>query len=108
MIDEANIGVTATAANSAKITVSLNRPATGIVQVTVAVGGGSATVGTDYKLVTTKTITFAAGQWQKVVAIPILPDRTVEVNETVLVTLSSAGGATAARPVGTVTIRNDD
>ena len=108
VIDEANVGVTATAANSAKITVSLNRPATGIVQVTVAVGGGSATVGTDYKLVTTKTITFAAGQWQRVVAIPILPDRTVEVNETVLVTLSSASGATVARPVGTVTIRNDD
>ena len=68
-----------------------------------------ATAGTDFKAVKTKVLTFKAGQWQKAVAIPVLPDVAVETDETISVTLTNAdSGLVIGRSVGTVTILNDD
>ncbi|MGH3372409.1 MAG: Calx-beta domain-containing protein, partial [Nocardioidaceae bacterium] len=78
-------------------------PVTGFVRVTrtggaasgitvdLATSDGTARAGSDYTSIT-QTLTFAAGETVKDVAITILPDTLVEGNETVGVTLSNPGG----------------
>jgi hypothetical protein len=106
---EGNQGKTATAANGAKVWVSLSEPAISTVTVQVTVTGVTATAGSDFIKAFTKTLTFKAGQWQKAVAIPVKPDLVSEPDETVTVTLSNTtGGLVVGRSVGTVTILNDD
>ena len=54
------------------------------------------------------TLTFAAGQTTKQIAVPVIGDTTPESNETFSVTLSNPTGATLARAQATGTIVNDD
>jgi|GEM_PF-2645670 len=70
---------------------------------------GSATSGADFTA-TSGTLTFAAGETQKSIIIPIINDSLVENDETFTVTLSvPGGGATLGTPVTqTVTIQSDD
>ncbi|MCA0302386.1 MAG: cellulase family glycosylhydrolase [Proteobacteria bacterium] len=88
-------------------TVGLSQAASGPVTVGYATGGGSATSGTDF-LATSGTLTFAAGQTSKTIAVAIVGDTAVEANETFTVTLGSASGATVADGQATGTIVNND
>ena len=70
--------------------------------------GGTATSGTDYTALTGGTLTFAAGATSRTFAVSVTGDTTDEVDETVVVTLSSPTNATIATATGTGTITDDD
>ena len=113
---EGNTGVKATTTNNAKVWVTLSEPATGPVTVKVTVTPTGATANTDFKygsvtsvFPVTKTITFAAGQWQKPVVIGVFPDTVAEGDETVSVTISDpTGGPVLGRSTATLRIMDDD
>ena len=77
--------------------------------VDVATGGGTATTGTDYTAVST-TLNFSiGGALSQTVAVPVLGDTLIELNETFNVTLSNpSNGTTLADAIGIGTITNDD
>ena len=100
-------------------TVTLLPASTG--QVTVEwsdAGGGTATPETDYAQIAGGTLTFAAGETSKTIAVEVRGDRAVEPDETVLVRIDSpvpsgtpirnAAGAIATFAVGTGTIATDE
>ncbi|MDE1569445.1 Calx-beta domain-containing protein [Aquabacter sp. P-9] len=87
--------------------VSLSQAATSAVTVSFATADGTAVAGSDY-VAQTGTLTFAAGETQKVIQVAALGDGTVEPDETFKVTLSSAKGATIAQASATGSITNDD
>ncbi|KAA1421813.1 hypothetical protein F0U44_05965 [Nocardioides humilatus] len=76
--------------------------------VDVATANGSATAGTDYAVLATTTVAFAAGQATRTVSLPITGDTAVEADETFALNLTNPVGATVADPSGTGTISNDD
>ncbi len=88
-------------------TVSLSRAATGVVTVTHATQAGTATAGSDF-LAGSGTLSFAAGETSKTIAVTITGDMAVEADETLTLQLGSASGATIADGTGTGTILNDD
>ena len=95
--------------NNAKVTVSLSKPATSTLTVTLSLSDGSAVNKTDYVRFNPKTITFNAGQWQKTVAIQTKNNVHTESDKTINVALSSpSAGLTVGRANGVVTILNDD
>lgn len=73
-------------------------------------GGGSATPATDYTPITTTTLTWADGDSAgKTITVSAIADAMVEPDETVMLALSNATGATLGTPTSaTVTILNDD
>ena len=71
-------------------------------------GTGTATSGTDYTAITGGSLTFAAGTTSQTFDVSVTGDTTNEPDETVVVTLSNASGATIATGTGTGTIANDD
>ena len=80
-------------------------------EVTVAyadAGSGTATSGTDYTALAGGTLTFAAGETSKTIAVTVAGDATDEADETVAVTLSGPTNATLATATGTGTITDDD
>lgn len=81
----------------------------GSATVNYATSNGTATAGSDYTT-TSGTLTFAVGELVKTFSIPIINDTTIEPSETILVTLSSAGGNTTLGTLatGAVTILDDD
>ena len=100
-------------------TVTLSPASTG--QVTVEwsdAGGGTATPETDYAQIAGGTLTFAAGETSKTIAVEVRGDRAVEPDETVRVRIDSpvpsgtpirnAAGAIATFAVGTGTIATDE
>jgi len=101
-VSEGNSGTT-----TARFTIALSAAATGPVTVTYETANGTATAGSDY---TTKTgtLTFAAGETSKTIDVLVTGDTTVESDETYLVRLTSATGATITTAQATGTIRNDD
>jgi glucose/arabinose dehydrogenase/ribosomal protein L35AE/L33A len=94
---------------TATITVARAGGSEGSVTVNYATSNGTATAGSDYTTAT-GTLTFAAGEISKSFTIPIINDTLVEGNETITITLSSAGGgATLGSPAtATLTIVSDD
>jgi aryl-phospho-beta-D-glucosidase BglC (GH1 family) len=88
-------------------TVSLSRAATGVVTVTHATQAGTATAGSDF-LAGSGTLSFAAGETSKTIAVTILGDTAVEADESLTLRLGTASGATIADGTGTGTILNDD
>ena len=92
---------------NATFTVTLSPAASGTVTVNYATANGTATAGTDYTA-TSGTLTFAAGQTSKTVAVPVLGDTAIEADETLTFNLSSASGAAVSRATATATITNDD
>ena len=70
--------------------------------------GGTATSGTDYTAITGGSLTFPTGTTRREITVSVTGDTTEEPNETVVVTLSNASGATIATGTGTGTIVNDD
>src|SRR5439155_7836152 len=88
-----------------KVTLS---PASGrTVTVDYATADGTAVAGNDY-LSTSGTLTFAPGETSKAIVVTIVGDTIKERNETFVVKLSRAVGATISRAQGQCTIKNDD
>ena len=81
--------------------VTLDRESTGEVTVAYATADGTATAGSDYTA-TSGTLTFAPGETEKTVSVPVLADDHDEGSETLTLRLSNAQGATSrtARPRG--------
>ncbi len=77
-----------------------------------AISGGTATSGTDYTALTAATLTFAAGETTKTVTVSVTGDTLDEADETVILRLSSASGATLTGGESTLdatgTITDDD
>jgi uncharacterized repeat protein (TIGR03803 family) len=99
------------ASKSLSVTVRRTGSATGTATVDYAVTGGSATDGIDYALLPAPgTLTFAAGQATKTIAIAITSDTVSEGNETVDLALSNAtGGVQVGTPGTTIaTIKDND
>ena len=95
-------------------TVTLNAAVAGDVSLAYSVSSDTAVAGVDYSPVADGTLTFGptAGSQTRTIAVPIIGDRTVELDETLFVTLSgltdSGEGVTIADGVGVGTISNDD
>ena len=90
-------------------TVTLDKAGTRQVTLDWAEGtGGTATSGTDYAAITGGTLTFAAGTTSQTFDVSVTGDTTDEADETVVVTLSNASGATISTGTGTGTITDDD
>ena len=87
--------------------VTLSRPASGPVTVDYATADGTATAGEDYTAAA-GTLTFAAGETGKSVAVAILDDAIDEGRETFTLTLSGAVGAAILDGEATGSIDNDD
>ena len=86
--------------------VTLDRSSTGTVTVEYATSDGTATAGSDYTA-TSGTLTFAPGETEKTVSVPILADDHDEGSETLTLRLSNAQGARIADGEATGTITND-
>ncbi len=96
---------------STNLTFTVTLSAASAQQVTVAWAegtGGTATSGTDYTAITGGTLTFPVGTTSQTFTVAVTGDATVEVDETVVVTLSSPTNATISTATGTGTITNDD
>ena len=91
----------------AVLTVSLSSSSANTVTVSYATADGTATSGSDY-VSASGTLTFAPGVTSQPVSVGIVGDTVFESDETVLVNLSSASGATLAKSQGSITIVNDD
>ena len=92
----------------AQIAVALSTAQGSAVTVDFEVTGGTATSGVDYSLAA-GTLTFAAGETVKIIPNTIADDIVLEPNETIVLTLSSAVGATLnANTAHTYTIIDDD
>ena len=92
-------------------TVSLDAPApAGGATVDYATSNGTASGGSDYVAITTTTLTFAAGETSKTVDVTLIGDETVEIDETLNLTLSNPTGTSViiGDATGTGTITNDD
>ena len=73
-----------------------------------ATADGTATAPDDYTTRTTTALPFAAGEGAKTITVLVNGDATVEADETFLVNLSNASGATISDNQGVGTITNDD
>jgi len=91
----------------AEVVLRLTEPATADVSVDFATAGGTAWAGSDFRNVA-GTVSFAAGEVEKVVRIPILGDTAVENSESFSLLLSNAKGIRVLDGRATVTIANDD
>ena len=87
--------------------VSLSREAHASVTVDYTTAAGSATAGEDYTR-RSGTLSFAAGETEKTVAVPVLDDAIDEGEETFTLRLSDATGAVIADGTATGTIENSD
>ena len=80
---------------------------TGAFSVNFATGDGTATAGSDYAA-TSGTLSFGDNETARTISVTINGDTTVEPNETFVVDLSGAVGATVGDGQGIGTITNDD
>ena len=87
--------------------VTLSRAPAGTVTVNYATSDGTATAGSDYTA-TSGTLTFAAGETEKMVSVPVFDDAHDEGSETLTLTLSNPSGAYLADGSATGTITNSD
>ncbi|MCX6049045.1 MAG: PKD domain-containing protein [Chloroflexi bacterium] len=96
------------ASGTATITVTLNQASSSTITVNYATSNDAATAGSDYTAIN-GTLTFAAGEVSKTLAVPILEDSLDENNETINLTLSGASNAVLDAPaVAVLTITDND
>ncbi|MBM1558800.1 cadherin-like domain-containing protein, partial [Sulfitobacter mediterraneus] len=95
-----------TGSREAVFELSLSRPAAADFEVTFATADGTALAGEDYQA-TTGTLTFAAGQTQASVSVPVFGDTDIEPSEGFTLTVT-APEAVAAVSGGTGEIASDD
>ena len=99
---EGNSGTT-----TASFPVRLSRASAKTVTVRYATADGTATAPGDYTA-TSGTLTFAAGDTSKTIAVSVQGDSVVEPDETFTLTLSNAANARLSTATATGTITNDD
>ena len=87
--------------------VTLSRAPSSTVTVDYATSDGTAAAGSDYTA-TSGSLTFAAGETEKTVSVPVLDDAHDEGSETLTLTLSNPSGAYVADGTATGTITNTD
>ena len=93
----------------ARVTISLSEPLNSVVRVDFQTVDGTATAGADYTARALGTMTFQAGQTDKIRDIQLRQDNLLEGNETLSLQISNAvGNATITKAVGTITIIDDD
>ena len=97
----------AEAAGDAVFKVTLSSQSTWEVTVAYATADGSAEAGLDYSS-RSGTLTFAVGDTEEEIRIPITDDALDEEDETFTVTLTNPSSAGVTRPVATGTIEDDD
>ncbi|MCI4566638.1 Calx-beta domain-containing protein [Lysobacter sp. CFH 32150] len=102
-ISEGNSGT-----KSLVFTVRLSYPSTAAVTYTAATANGTALAGIDYASRTLTGQTIASGQTSRTFAVAINGDHRVEANETFIVNLSAATGATILDGQAEGTILGDD
>ncbi|MDB4858081.1 S8 family serine peptidase [Alphaproteobacteria bacterium] len=95
------------ASASTNLTVSLSEASAKAISVDWATSNGTATAGSDYTAAS-GTLSFAAGETTKTVAVAVIQDNTFEGNETVTITLTNPSNATIADATATLTITEDD
>jgi hypothetical protein len=96
------------AAGSATITVTLSKASDDTVTVDWATSDGTATAGEDY-VADGDTLTFDPGDTEETFSVDVTSDEESEGDETVVLTLSNAGGATIGPiSLATLTIEDDD
>jgi Calx-beta domain/CARDB len=101
-VTEGNSGVT-----NATFTVTLSQTTVNPVSVDFATADGTATAPSDYAA-TAGTLAFAPGDLSKTVTVPVNGDLLFEPDETFVVNLTTAVGASIADGQGQGTILNDD
>ncbi len=89
----------------ASFVVTLAAPSTQTVTVQYATSNGTASAGLDYVSVS-GTISFAPGETQKIITVPVKADYLAEANETFTLVLSNPSGSTITDGSGTGTIIN--
>ncbi|MEL6559789.1 MAG: Calx-beta domain-containing protein [Bacteroidota bacterium] len=92
-------------------TVTLSNPApAGGATVDYATSDGTASSASDYTAIGTTTLSFSAGQTSRTVDVTVAGDETVEVDETITLTLSNPTGTDVVigDATGSGTITNDD
>ena len=99
---EGNAGI-----QHAAVVVSLSEPHGNNVTVKYSTGNGTATAGSDYSAASGK-LTFAKGQMSKTILVPVIGDRTTELDETFFVNLRNAKGAKIANRQAVVTIMDNE
>ncbi|MCP4658557.1 MAG: DUF11 domain-containing protein, partial [bacterium] len=95
------------ATSSAVFRVTLSSPSSLPVTVDYASSDGTATAGSDYTA-TAGSLSFAAGELEKSITVPVLGDDDLEAGETFFVTLGNAVVATIGQAEGTGFILDDD
>jgi lysophospholipase L1-like esterase len=101
-IPEGGAGVTHTAV----VPVTLSSPAPTAVTVPYAVNGITAVRGADFDAPDTGTVTFPAGVVDRTIDVPIRGDERAESDETLVVGLLPAEGATLGNALGVVLVRD--
>ncbi len=89
-------------------TVTLSAASGRQVTVKYALGGGTATSGTDHAALAGGALTFAAGDTEKTLTVKVTGDELDEPDETVVMVLSEPVNATIAKSTVTATITDDD
>jgi len=106
-IDDVTVTEPDAATTTAVFTVRLLPAAVATVTVAYATADGSATAGSDYTS-TGGTLSFAAGETEKTVSVPVVGDTIDEAQETFQVNLSAPSSATIADGQGIGTIVDND
>ncbi len=107
-IDDVSVPEGSSGTTAATFTVSLSAPSGQSVSVLYATADGSANSGSDYTAIETNTLMFAPGETEKTITIDVVGDRSYELDETFLISLSNPSNATLAGVQGQGTIINDD
>lgn len=102
VVDEGNAGTT-----ELRFVVALSRASGATVTVSAATTDGTAAAASDYEALA-RTVTFYPGELAKTVTVSVRGDTTVEADETLTLTLSSAANASLDDATASGTIRNDD
>ena len=95
-------------AGSAVFTVSLSTASPNPVSVDVNTSDGTATAGSDYTAIASRTVIILPGETTATVSVAITDDTATEPDETFTVTLSNPTNATLGTATATATITNDD
>ena len=109
LIDSPSVAEGDSGAVNLAFTVTLDPASTTQVTVNYAdTGSGTATSGTDYAAIGGDTLTFSAGETRKTIAVSVRGDTADEADETVVIALSNASGASIVTARGTGTITDND
>lgn len=106
-IDDASVTEGNAGTTPAVFTVRLSAPATQDVTVSFTTANGTATAPGDF-VSSTGVLTFTSGVTARTVPVAVVGDTSVEADETFVVNLANASGATVADTQGLGTISDDD